>query len=75
MKLFVMIEEEQDRALYLLHKKTRVPMSVYIREALDNTNAFPGQHQPEKASVCPKVCPRLLAFPLSTSLQQSLSSR
>jgi len=35
-KLFVMIEEAQDRALRLLHEKTRVPMAVYIREAVDD---------------------------------------
>ncbi len=35
-KLFVMVEEAQDRALRLLHERTRVPMAVYIREALDD---------------------------------------
>lgn len=35
-KLFVMIDEAQDHALRLLHERTRVPMSVYIREALDD---------------------------------------
>jgi len=35
-KLFVMVEEAQDRAIRLLHERTRVPMSVYIREALDD---------------------------------------
>jgi predicted DNA-binding protein len=35
-KLFVMVEEVQDRALRLLHERTRVPMAVYIREALDD---------------------------------------
>lgn len=35
-KLFVMVEEAQDHALRLLHERTRVPMSVYIREALDD---------------------------------------
>ena len=35
-KLFVMVEEAQDRALRILHERTRVPMAVYIREALDD---------------------------------------
>jgi hypothetical protein len=35
-KLFVMVEEAQDRALRVLHERTRVPMAVYIREALDD---------------------------------------
>jgi hypothetical protein len=35
-KLFVMVEEAQDQALRVLHERTRVPMSVYIREALDD---------------------------------------
>lgn len=35
-KLFVMVEEAQDHALRLLHERTRVPMAVYIREALDD---------------------------------------
>ena len=35
-KLFVMVEEAQDQALRLLHERTRVPMAVYIREALDD---------------------------------------
>jgi len=35
-KLFVMVEEAQDHALHLLHERTRVPMAVYIREALDD---------------------------------------
>ena len=35
-KLFVMVEEVQDHALRLLHDRTRVPMAVYIREALDD---------------------------------------
>ena len=35
-KLFVMVEEAQDRTLRLLHERTRVPMAVYIREAIDD---------------------------------------
>jgi hypothetical protein len=35
-KLFVMVEEAQDQALRVLHERTRVPMAVYIREALDD---------------------------------------
>ena len=35
-KLFVMVEEAQDCSIRLLHERTRVPMSVYIRKALDD---------------------------------------
>ncbi len=35
-KKLIMIEEAQDQALRLLNQKTRVPMNVYFREAIDD---------------------------------------